>query len=117
MISNSGAPLQSINKKKSSRSIFDSVRTRLKIRPKKVDSKTISNTIPNCPETSLELVTKMTLVTNRIDLKSARSIFDSLRTSLKIKLPIDLMNSIDRIIMNNMTAFFDHYAYDLSDIR
>ena len=67
--------------------------------------------------TLLQLVSKMTLVTNRIDLKSARSIFDSLRTGLKIKLPVDLMNSIDGIIMNNMTAFLDNYAYDLSAIR
>ena len=73
--------------------------------------------ISNSSETCLELVTKMTLVTNRIDLKSARSIFDSLRTSLKIKLPVDLMNSIDGIIMNYMTAFLDKYACDLSDIR
>ena len=67
--------------------------------------------------TPLRLVSKMTLVTNRIDLKSARTMFDSLRKSLKIKLPVDLMNSIDGIIMNNMTAFLDNYAYDLSDIR
>ena len=73
--------------------------------------------ISNSPGTSLELVTKMTLVSHRIDLKLARSIFDSLRTSLKMKLPVDLMNSIDGIIMNNMTAFLDDYAYDLSDIR
>ena len=65
----------------------------------------------------LHLVSKMTLVTNRIDLKSARSIFDSLRTSLKIKLPVDLINNIDGIIMNNMTAFLDNYAYNLSAIR
>ena len=73
--------------------------------------------ISNSPGTCLELVTKMTLVTKRLDLKSARSIFDSLRTSLKIKIPVDLMNSIDGIIMNNMTAFLDNYANDLSDIR
>ena len=73
--------------------------------------------ISNRPGTSLELVTKMTVVTNRIDLKSARSIFDSLKTSLKIKFPVDLMNLIDGIIINNMTAFLDNYAYDLSDIR
>ena len=97
MISNSGAPL--------------------KISPKKLDSKKKSNKIRNSPGTSLELVRKMTLITDRIDLKSARSIFNSLRTSLKIKLPVDLMNSIDGIIMNNMTAFLDDYAYDLSDIR
>ena len=73
--------------------------------------------ISNSPGASLELVTKMTLVTDRIDLKSARSIFNSLRTSLKIKLSVNLVNSIDGIIMNNMTAFLDNYAYDLSDIR
>ena len=67
--------------------------------------------------TPLQLVSKMTLVTNRIDLKSARSIFDSLRTSLKIKLPDDLMSSIDGIIINNMSAFMNNYAYNLSAIR
>ena len=67
--------------------------------------------------TPLQLVSCMTLVTDRIDLKSARSIFDSLRTSLKIKLPVDLMNSIDGIIINNMTTSMDDYAYDLSEIR
>ena len=67
--------------------------------------------------TLLQLVSKMTLVTNRIDLKSARSIFDSLRTSLKIKLPDDLMNSIDGIITNNMTSTMDDYTYDLSEVR
>ena len=73
--------------------------------------------ISNSPGTSLELVTKMTSVTNRIDLKTARSIFDSLRTSFKIKLPGDLINSIDGIIMNNMTNTMDGYTYDLSEIR
>jgi len=73
--------------------------------------------ISNSPGTSLELVTKMTSVTNRIDLKSARSIFDGLRTSFKIKLPGDLINSIDGIIMNNMTNTMDGYTYDLSEIR
>ena len=67
--------------------------------------------------TLLKLVSKMTLVTNRIDLKSARSIFDSLRTSHKIKLPRDLINSIDSIIMNNMTSTMDDYTYELSEIR
>ena len=67
--------------------------------------------------TPLQLVSKMTLVTNRIDLKSARSIFESLRTSFKIKLPVDLMNSIDGIITNNMTSTMDDYTYDLSEIR
>ena len=71
----------------------------------------------NSPGTCLELVTKMNLITDRIDLKSARSIFDSLRTSLKIKLPVDLMYSIDGIIINNMAPTMDDYAYELSLIR
>ena len=68
-------------------------------------------------ETPLRLISKMTSVTNRIDLKSARAIFDSIRTSLKIKLPDDLINSIDGIIMNNMTNTMDDYTFDLSEIR
>ena len=73
--------------------------------------------ISKSSETPLQLISKMTSVTNRIDLKSARSIFDSLRTSLKIKLPVELMNSIDGIIINNMTDSMDDYAYELSEIR
>ena len=68
-------------------------------------------------ETPLQLISKMTSVTNRIDLKSARSIFDILRTSFKIKLPDNLINSIDGIIMNNMTDTMDDYTFDLSEIR
>ena len=67
--------------------------------------------------TPLQLISKMTLVTNRIDLKSARSVFDGLRTSLKIKLPADLINSIDDIIVNNMTKFLNIYADDLVAVR
>ena len=67
--------------------------------------------------TLLQLISKMTSVTDRIGLKSARDIFDSLRTNLKIKLPDDLINSIDGIIMNNMTNTMDDYTYDLSEIR
>ena len=73
--------------------------------------------IANCPGTPLELVTKMTKVVGRIELKSARIMFNSLRTSLKIKLPVDLTSSIDGIIMNNMTPTMDQYATDLSAIR
>ena len=73
--------------------------------------------IANSPGTPLPLVTKMTEVIYRIKLKTARIMFNSLRTSLKIKLPVDLTSSIDGIIMNNMTAKMDQYVYDLSAIR
>ena len=54
----------------------------------------------------------MTLVDNRIDLKSARCIFNDLQKSLKIKLSADIMNTIDGIIMNNMTSSMEKYTYD-----
>ena len=73
--------------------------------------------ISKSPGTALQLVSKMTSVSNRIDLESAREIFDNLKTNLQIKLPVDLINSIDAIIMNNMTGFLNSYAYDLSAIR
>ena len=83
----------------------------------KVDSTKLSNMVANSHGTPLELVAKMTFVTNRINLESARAMFDSLRKSLKIKLPVALTSSIDGIIINNMTSTMDDYAYDLSAIR
>ena len=76
---------------------------------KKADSTKLSM-IANRPGTPLELVTKMTKVTERINLRSARTIFNKLRTSLKIKLPVDLTSPIDGIIINNMTSTMDKYA-------
>ena len=84
---------------------------------KKADLTDLTNMISKNYETPLQLVSKMTLVTNRIDLISARTIFDSLRASLKIKLPDNLIDSIDGIITQNMTAFMDSYTNDLSAIR
>ena len=83
----------------------------------KADKSALSAIISKNPETTLQLVSKMTSVTNRIDLKSVTEIFDRLRTSRKIKLPEDLTNSIDSTISNNMTAGMEEYADDLSDIR
>ena len=60
----------------------------------------------------LQLISQMTLVDNRIDLKSARCIFNDLQKSLKIKLSADIMNTIDGIIMNNMTSSMEKYTYD-----
>ena len=82
-----------------------------------MDSTKLSNLIANSPGTPLQLVSKMTKVVGRIELKSARIMFNSLRTNLKIKLPVDLTSSIDGIIMNNMTSTMDDYTYDLSEIR
>ena len=84
---------------------------------KKVDSTSLANMISENSGSFLQLISRMTLVDNRIDLKSARSIFNVLQKSLKIKLSADIMNTIDGIIMNNMTSTMDQYTYDLSAER
>ena len=84
---------------------------------KKVDSTSLANMISENSGSFLQLISRMTLVDNRIDLKSARSIFNVLQKSLRIKLSADIMNAIDGIITNNMTSTMDDYTYDLSEIR
>ena len=59
----------------------------------------------------------MTSITNRIDLGDAKKKFDELRLNQKIKLPNDLMDSINTIVDNNMNITTEKYADDLSDIR
>ena len=59
----------------------------------------------------------MTSITNRIDLKAAKQVFDELRFGHKIKLPNHLMDSIDIIIESNMNITTEEYADELSDIR
>ena len=66
---------------------------------------------------TLELISKMTSIANRIDLSAAKNIFDELRLNHKIKLPNDLMHSIDTIIENNMNITSEEYADELSDLR
>ena len=83
----------------------------------KYDKLSLSAIISKNSETTLQLVSKMTSVTNRIDLESVKEIFGRLRTSRKIKLPEDLTNSIDATISNNMTPRMEDYADELSEIR
>ena len=59
----------------------------------------------------------MTSIIYRIDLSAAKNIFDELRLNHKIKLPKDLMNSIDTIIESNMNITTEEYADELSNIR
>ena len=49
----------------------------------------------------LHLILQMISVTDRIDLKTARFKFDSLRSVPKIQLPDNLINEIDNIINKN----------------
>ena len=89
----------------------------MKTSKKKTDESALSYIITKNSETTLQLVSKMTSVTNRIDLKSVNEMFGRLRTGRKIKLSEDLTNSVDSIISNNMTAKMEEYADDLSEMR
>ena len=81
----------------------------------KSDAITLSTLISSSE--TLQLISKMTSITNRIDVRAAKKIFDELRLNHKIKLPKDLMNSIDTIIENNMNITTEKYADELSNIR
>ena len=83
----------------------------------KTDESALSDIISKKSETTLDLVSKMTSVTNRIDLKSVNEMFGRLRTGRKIKLSEDLTNSVDSIISNNMTAKMEEYTDELSEMR
>jgi len=50
----------------------------------------------------LHLILQMIKVTDRIDLKTARSKFNSLRSVPKIQLPDNLINEIDNIMNKNI---------------
>ena len=83
----------------------------------KADTSSLSSIIAKNSGTPLQLVSQMTSVSSRIDLKSVIQIFGRLKTNFKIKLPGDLTNSIDSIISNNMTVGMEEYVDDLSEIR
>ena len=83
----------------------------------KTDESALSAIISKKSETTLDLVSKMTSVTNRIDLESVKEMFGRLRTGRKIKLSEDLTNSVDSIISNNMTAKMEEYTDELSEMR
>ena len=83
----------------------------------KTDESALSDIISKKSETTLDLVSKMTSVTNRIDLKSVNEMFGRLRTGRKIKLSEDLTNSVDSIISNNTTAKMEEYTDELSEMR
>ena len=59
----------------------------------------------------------MTSIANRIDFRTAKNIFDELKLSQKIKMPNDVMNSINAIIESNMIITTEEYADELSDLR
>ena len=81
----------------------------------KSDAITLSTLISSSE--TLQLISKMTSITNRIDVSAAKKIFDELRFGHKIKLPNNLMNFINAIIEKNINITTEEYSDELSDIR
>ena len=64
----------------------------------KKDQSNIKNAICEKTDTMLHLILQMISVTDRIDLKSARDKFNSLRSAQKIQLPDNLIKEIEKNI-------------------
>ena len=66
---------------------------------------------------SLNLVSQMTSMTDRMSLKSARQLFNRLRKDSKIKLSCTLISRIEMIINNELTPDMQVYVSELCDLR
>ena len=73
--------------------------------------------VPN-PTDMITLVTWMTSITNRIDLQSARIIFNELRSNSLVKPTQNIINSFDLIVNSNLIYFKVYMQIDeLGDFR
>ena len=78
--------------------------------------------IPNLnvpsPTDMITLVKWMTSMTNRIDLKTSRIIFNELRSNSLVKPTQNVINSFDYIVKSNL-VYFNHYEQidELGDFR
>ena len=66
---------------------------------------------------SLNMVSEMTSLTNRMNLQSARKLFDRLRKDSRIQLDRNLVTRIETIINNELTADMQVYVSELCDFR
>ena len=69
------------------------------------------------PTDMIQLVLWMTSMTDRIDLQSARIIFNELRSISSIRPTQNLINSLDSIVNSNLTNCHREYISELSDFR
>ena len=65
----------------------------------------------------LVLVVKMTSISSRINIQSARVLFDELRRDSKVKLNSVLINAIESIVNRQMSIHDQAYVKELSDHR
>ena len=78
----------------------------------------IQNLNVSTPTDLITLVTWMTSITNRIDLKTSRIIFNELRSNFLIKPTQNIINSFDLIVNSNLIYFKDFMQIDeLGDFR
>ena len=76
----------------------------------------IKNLNVSTPTDMIALVKQMTSMTNRIDLRSARVIFDKVRCSSLIKPTQNILNAFDSTVNLNLNDL-DDYISELSDLR
>ena len=66
---------------------------------------------------SLNLVSQMTSMTDRVSLESARKLFNRIRKDSKIKLGTSLVSDIEMIVNNEFSADMQVYVSELCDLR
>ena len=76
----------------------------------------IKNLNVSTPTDMIALVTQMTSMTNRIDLRSARILFNKMRSSSLIKPTQNIIDAFDSIVNLNLNNL-DVYISELSDFR
>jgi len=69
------------------------------------------------PDQSLNLISQMTALTERISLPSARFLFDRLRNNSNIQLKPNLISAIQSIISNEISSDIEIYTSELCDFR
>ena len=69
------------------------------------------------PEQTLNLISQMTLLTDRIHLQAAKAIFDRLRRRSRISFDRSLINTIGLVINDEISNENEIYASELCDFR
>ena len=77
----------------------------------------IKNEIYNQTNATVNLVSQMTSLYNRISLDSARSLFDQLRQKSQFKFDKDVITKFETIIENEISSDYNVYVDELCDFR
>ena len=77
----------------------------------------VRNIFTGSDDQCLNLVLQMTSLTNRINIQSARKLFDHLRRNSRVKLKHNLITVIQSIITDEISNDIDLYTSELCDLR